>query len=188
MRLGDDALLGCMCLKECGLQQRHVLIGQLAATCQHRARGHLVQLGGLRGHRDAHAQVGDGRDHREHEWIRCHAATRLGVDRRLVVQVGQERVGARRRQARRQEGRLLRVAQRSQLEPVEALEQRLVEASGARGAQQRESLRRQHLGDVRLDARTLLPGLVEAVEEEEGAPRVHRAAQHAVVRRPASEA
>ena len=41
---------------------------------------------------------------------------------------------------------------------------------------------------MRLNARALPPGLVKAVEEEKGAPRVHRGAQQAVVIRRAREA
>ena len=76
---------------------------------------------------------------------------------------------------------LLRVGQRREGEAVEVGKALATRPSG-RDVHRRVALRRE-AGDVLLEARAPRPRLVQAVEQQEGAPRVHLRAQHGVVLR-----
>jgi hypothetical protein len=105
----------------------------------------------------------------------------LLVARRRRLQVAPQQIARRIAHAPLDDGALLRLVERLQLEREKVrLVAHALEAGGARRDEQAVPLRCEHLGDVPLDGCTLAPALVDAVEQQERAARVHRAAQHAV--------
>mmetsp|Transcript_65322 Transcript_65322/g.129297 ORF Transcript_65322/g.129297 Transcript_65322/m.129297 type:complete len:237 (-) Transcript_65322:326-1036(-) len=193
----DHAALAGVCLEKDGFDELVQARAAPMARCgallmldplKHRLGRHRVQRSGAVGHarpavRKAEAHV-DRDDHREHKRVACDQLACLAIHRHLVLDILDELLRALLRrmpcaQALPHHRDLLLHAQRPQAQLVEVLTEQLgADPRRARRDEHDMTLRCKHLGNMRLDLRTHLATLVDAVDKNESAPCHHGLPQH----------